>query len=153
MKTTSVIHRCAVSALLIAAVSVSLFAHHGTAVSYDIHKVVILKGTVSQFVFANPHSQLYFDVTDDQGKVVHWAAEMRNPQNLKSYGHSQRELNGKFAPGTPVTVTGNPSKSGAPVLVFGKAVLADGWCLCNHEGGVGSDAPGAKIQGEVDEKP
>jgi len=131
---------------------VPLFAHHGTAVSYDIHKVIILKGTVTQFVFSNPHSQLYFDVTDPKGTVTHWAAEMRSPQNLRSYGHSQKELNGKFAPGTPVTVTGNPAKSGAPVLVFGKAVLADGWCLCNHEGGVGSDAPGAKIEGEVDEK-
>jgi hypothetical protein len=130
--------------------AIPLFAHHGTAVSYDIHKVIVLKGTVTQFAFSNPHSQLYFDVTD-QGKVVHWAAEMRSPQNLRSYGHSQKELNGKFAAGTPITITGNPSKSGAPVLVFGKAVLADGWCLCNHEGGVGSDAPGAKIEGEVDD--
>lgn len=132
-------------------VSVSLFAHHGTAVSYNIHKVLVLKGTVAKFAFSNPHSQLYFDVTDDKGKVTQWAAEMRNPRNLQAFGHTQRELNQKFAPGTPITVTGNPSKSGAPVLVFGKAVLADGWCLCNHEGGVGSDAPGAPIQGEVDE--
>jgi uncharacterized protein DUF6152 len=130
---------------------IPLFAHHGTAVSYDIHKVIVLKGTVTQFAFSNPHSQLYFDVTDDQGKVVHWAAEMRSPQNLRSYGHSQKELNAKLAPGTTITVTGNPSKSGAPVLVFGKGVLADGWCLCNHEGGVGSDAPGAKIEGEIDD--
>jgi hypothetical protein len=128
-----------------------LFAHHGTAVSYDIHKVIVLKGTVIHFVYSNPHSQLYFDVTDPQGKVVHWAAEMRSPQNLRSFGHSQKELNGKLAPGAAITVTGNPSKSGAPVLVFGKAVLDDGWCLCNHEGGVGSDAPGAKIENEVDE--
>lgn len=133
--------------------AVPLFAHHGTAVSYDIHKVIVLKGTVTHFVFSNPHSQLYFDVTDQQGQIIHWAAEMRSPQNLRSYGHSQKELNAKFAPGTPITVTGNPSKSGAPVLVFGKAVLADGWCLCNHEGGVGSDAPGAKIEGEVDADP
>jgi hypothetical protein len=113
--------------------------------------VLILKGTVTHFAFSNPHSQLYFNVTDDKGKVTEWAAEMRNPRNLQSFGHTQRELNQKFAPGTPITVTGNPSKSGAPVLVFGKAVLVDGWCLCNHEGGVGSDAPGAPIQGEVDE--
>src|SRR5665213_320235 len=61
MKKSSVLVRCAVCALLLT-VSVSLFAHHGTAVSYDIHKVVILKGTVTSFAFANPHSQLYFDV-------------------------------------------------------------------------------------------
>jgi hypothetical protein len=29
-----------------------------------------------------------------------------------------------------------------PVLVFGTAVLADGGCLCDHQGGIGSEAPG-----------
>lgn len=148
MKTKSAVIFVTLVALL--TVSVSLFAHHGTAIFYDIHKVLILKGTVTSFKYANPHSQLYFDVTDDKGKVVHWAAEMRNPRNLESFGHSMKELNEKFAPGTPITITGNPSRAGAPVVEFGKAVLADGWCLCNHEGGIGSDAPGAPIQGQDD---
>jgi hypothetical protein len=120
----------------------SLFAHHGTGVSYDMHKVVVLKGVVEEFALRNPHSQLYFDVTDDKGQVTHWAAEMRAPANLRSYGHSRQELMTKFAPGATVTITGNPSKAGSPVLVFGKGVTADGWCLCNHEGGIGSDTPG-----------
>jgi len=121
---------------------VPLFAHHGTGTSYDMHKVVVLKGVVSRFAMSNPHSQLYFDVTDDKGNVEHWSAEMRNPRNLESEGHSRKELETKFAPGAQITVTGNPSKAGTPVLVFGKAVTADGWCLCNHDGGIGSDAPG-----------
>ena len=123
-------------------VSVSLFAHHGTGISYDMHKVVVLKGVVKEFVFQNPHSQLYFDVTDEKGKVAQWAAEMRNPHVFESEGFSKRFLLSKFAPGATITVTGNPSKAGAPVLVFGKAVTADGWCLCNHQGGIGSDSPG-----------
>lgn len=122
--------------------SVSMFAHHGTGVSYDMHKVVVLKGVVKEFALRNPHSQLYFDVTDDKGQVMQWAAEMRAPANLRSYGHSRQELMTKFAPGATVTITGNPSKAGSPVVVFGKAVTADGWCLCNHEGGIGSDTPG-----------
>ena len=122
--------------------SVSMFAHHGTGVSYDMHKVVVLKGVVKEFALRNPHSQLYFDVTDDKGQVMQWAAEMRAPANLRSYGHSRQELMTKFAPGATVTITGNPSRAGSPVLVFGKAVTADGWCLCNHEGGIGSDTPG-----------
>jgi len=124
------------------AASVSLFAHHGTGISYDMHKVVVLKGVVKEFVFQNPHSQLFFDVTDEKGNVAHWAAEMRNPRNFESYGYTKKFLLGKFAPGSTIIVTGNPSKAGSPVLVFGKAVMADGWCLCNHQGGIGSDAPG-----------
>ena len=61
--------------------SAPLMAHHGTGVSYDMKKVVAMKGVVTRFAFANPHSQLYFDVTDDKGNVAHWAAEMRAPGN------------------------------------------------------------------------
>jgi len=116
-----------------------LFAHHGTGASYDMHKVVVLKGVITQFNFANPHSQLYFDVTDDQGAVTHWSAEMRNPRNLEAQGHTRKELATKLAPGAKVEVTGNPSKAGTPVLVLGKALTDDGWCLCKQ---AGSDAPG-----------
>jgi hypothetical protein len=129
-------------------VSVSMFAHHGTGVSYDMHKVLVLKGVVTEFDYRNPHSQLHFDAKDENGNVVHWAAEMRAPGNLRSYGHSRQELMGKFARGATVTITGNPSKAGLPVLVFGKAVTIDGWCLCNHEGGIGSDTPGAPAEHE-----
>jgi len=115
-----------------------LFAHHGTGASYDMHKVVVLKGVVTQFNFSNPHSQLYFDVTDDSGAVTHWSAEMRNPRNLESAGFTRKQLNEKFAPGAKVEITGNPSKAGTPVLVLGKAVTADGWSLI----GAGSPAPG-----------
>ena len=83
-------------------------------------KLVVLKGVVTKFVMANPHSQLYFDVTDDQGNIAHWGAEMRNPLTLEGVMARRKDLMEKFAPGTIVTVTGNPSKAGTPVMVFGK---------------------------------
>ena len=134
--------------LSLLAVAVPLFAHHGTAIFYDIHKVLILKGTVTSFKYANPHSQLYFDVTDEKGNVVHWATEMSNPFNLEAHGHTRKELTGKFTPGTAVTVTGSPSKAGTPVVLFGKAVVADGWCLCNDgRGGAPPDDEAAPRAG------
>ena len=139
MKTRLVGYVAAVLGLLI--ISIPLMAHHGTGVSYDMKKVTTLKGVVTRFAFANPHSQLYFDVTDDKGTVTHWAAEMRAPGNLIAEGYTRRGLLDKLAQGTPITVTGNPSKSGAPVLVFSKAVLGDGYCICNHDGGIGNDNP------------
>jgi len=128
-------------------VSVSLFAHHGTGGSYDMHKTIAVKGVITKFVYTNPHSQLYFDVTDDKGNVAHWATEMSNPFNLEAHGYTRKELVAKFAPGTSVTVTGSPSKAGTPVILFGKAVVADGWCLCNDaRGGVDDVAPGAAVE-------
>jgi hypothetical protein len=139
MKTKFAGYGVAIVGLLI--LSVPLMAHHGTGVSYDMKKVTTLKGVVTRFAFANPHSQLYFDVTDDKGNVTHWAAEMRAPGNLIAEGYTRRGLMDKLAPGTPITVTGNPSRSGAPVLVFSKALLGDGYCICNHDGGIGNDNP------------
>ena len=43
-------------------VSMPMFAHHGTNISYDHSKPTTLAGTVTEFVWQNPHSQIYFDV-------------------------------------------------------------------------------------------
>src|SRR6202007_1967106 len=50
-------------------------AHHGSQ-GYDFTKRITLKGTVSQFVWANPHCQIYLDAKDETGKVVNWAVEL-----------------------------------------------------------------------------
>src|SRR5215472_11161454 len=116
-------------------ISISAFAHHGTGISYDMNKAVNLKGVITKFEWLNPHSQLYFDVKDKDGKVVSWAAEMRAPGNLIADGYTRKELLEKLKPGTEVTVSGNPSKVGAPVVVFIKLQTADGYCLCSNGGG------------------
>ena len=116
-------------------ISISAFAHHGTGISYDMNKAVNLKGVVTKFEWLNPHSQLYFDVKDKDGKTVQWAAEMRAPGNLIAEGYTRKDLMEKLKPGTEVTVTGNPSKVGAPVVVFIKLTTGDGYCLCSNAGG------------------
>src|SRR5207248_11299429 len=89
--------------------SAPLLAHHGTGGSYEMKKVTTLKGVVAKFAFSNPHSQLYFDVTDDKGNVTHWAAEMRAPGNLLAEGYTRKSLMDKLAPGTAIAVLGKPS--------------------------------------------
>ena len=107
-------------------ISTAALAHHGTAVSYDLSNVVTVKGVVVMYAWANPHSQLYFDVTDDKGNVEHWSAEMNAPGNLERAGFTRRSVLDFFKPGSEVTVSGFRSKAGTPVVVFSKAVLADG---------------------------
>ena len=46
--------------------SVTAFAHHGTNISYDSGHLIILKATVMDFRFANPHARIFFDVTNDK---------------------------------------------------------------------------------------
>jgi hypothetical protein len=106
-------------------IAVPLFAHHGTGVAYDTEKVVTLKGAVTEWIWANPHCGLLFDVTDDKGNVVHWGAELTNPHALSESGFSKDV----FKPGDKITITGHLAKSGAPRMTSPRIVLADGRVL------------------------
>ena len=110
-----------------AVVGVPLFAHHGTGVAYEVDKTVTLKGTVTEWIWANPHCGILFDVTDDKGQVTHWGAELSNPHQLSLAGFSKDVLK----PGDKITLTGNPAKSGAPRinLLNSGLILSDGRAL------------------------
>ena len=60
-------------------------AHHGSAI-YDESKAVTVKGVVTDWLWANPHCLLEFDVKDDKGNSVHWTAEVSNPPDMINRG-------------------------------------------------------------------
>jgi len=122
--------------LLIA--SVPLVAHHGTGVSYDPDKLVTLKGTVTEWIWSNPHCGILFDVTDDKGNVVHWGAELGNPHQMSGAGFGRDTLQ----PGDKFSITGHPSKSGAPRMTLDHFVLSNGRVLSGR---------GVKGNGERDD--
>ena len=106
----------------------TLLAHHGTGASYDSSKEVTLTGTVTEFVWKNPHAQIYFDVKAPDGKVVSWSAELNSPGVLAREGWKRT----MFKPGDELTITLNPSKAGTsagntvrskPILIGGKEVV------------------------------
>jgi hypothetical protein len=99
-------------------------AHHGNA-AYDLENPITLKGTVTEFAWSNPHVQIYFDVKDDKGKLVHWASETVSPGLLSRAGWSKTELK----PGDEITITLGPAKNGAPIGFALKIVLANGKVL------------------------
>ena len=90
--------------------------------AYQEDKLVTLKGTVTEWIWSNPHCGILLDVTDEQGNVAHWGAEMGNPHMLSSAGFNKDLLK----PGDKVTITGHPSRSGAPRVEFKNMVLSDG---------------------------
>lgn len=129
--------RCLAAALGALAICSPMFAHHGTGLYYGKDPIV-LKGTVTEFEWANPHVQIYFDVKDDKGAVVHWACETLSPGKLARNGWSREILKS----GDAITITLKPSKSGAPVGDLVKLVLANGTVLGSRD-----DAPGSKDDG------
>src|ERR1700682_4542762 len=58
--------------------SAPVLAHHGRS-NYDVTQTVSLKGVVTEFDWVNPHSLIFFDVTDETGKVGKWTAETNSP--------------------------------------------------------------------------
>jgi hypothetical protein len=101
-----------------------LFAHHGNAV-FDVGKTVTMKGTVTEWFWANPHCFLSFDVKGDGGRPVHWVMETQAPPNMVPYGFSKQT----FKPGDEVTVTLEPVKNGEPLGRLVRVVLANGKTL------------------------
>lgn len=102
-------------------VAVPLFAHHGNA-AYE-NKKIMLKGTVTAWIWTNPHVFLKMDVKDDQGNITHWTGELVAPSNIINFGFRPDT----FKPGDEVTmVTTNVARNGAPVARLSSIILADG---------------------------
>src|ERR1700676_4076669 len=117
--------------LLLASVLIfrgTLFAHHGNA-AYDDKGHITIKGTFTEFLWVNPHVQIYVDVKNDQVEIVHWSCETVSPSKLFRSGWTRDVLKA----GDQVTITVFPAKSHAPVGLIRKVVLADGKELGTEE--------------------
>jgi hypothetical protein len=99
----------------------SALAHHGQA-AYDVNKIVTIKGTVTRWIWSNPHCILFVDATDDHGQVIHWIGEVQNPLSMSNMGWA----NDSFKPGDMITLRLTPAKNGAPIGLIADVVLANG---------------------------
>jgi hypothetical protein len=96
-------------------------AHHGAA-GYDSKNITVLKGTVTEWIWRNPHSEVRFDVTDAKGEVKHWSVEAPPPTMLTERGWTKASLK----PGETLAFHINAAMNGAPVGILRKVVLANG---------------------------
>jgi hypothetical protein len=80
-------------------------AHHGFG-TFLMNEDVEITGTVTKLDFVNPHSWLYLDVTQPDGKVVAMRCEMRSATTLRRSGWSP-DL---FPVGKKITITGSPDR-------------------------------------------
>jgi hypothetical protein len=80
-------------------------AHHGGG-SFDLSRSVTYNGVLTKVELVNPHSWLYFDVTEPNGKVSHHRCEMRSVHVLRRSGWGKEQ----FPAGQPITVEAAPDK-------------------------------------------
>ena len=116
--------------VVFALISVPLLAHHGSA-AFDTGKTIVMKGTVTQWFWANPHCFLSYDAKDESGNVTHWVVETSNPPDMINRGWSKQT----FKVGDEVAVTVEPVKNGKPVGRLIQVVLPNGKTLYSWKAG------------------
>ena len=87
--------------------------------------MVTVKGTVTEFVFLNPHCQVYFEVKNEKGETEKWQGELTAPNKLARAGWTKKTLQ----PGDQIEVSGFRVASGANTLWLRKVVDAKGESL------------------------
>jgi hypothetical protein len=110
-----------VACIILLAIGLPAFAHHGNA-EFDLTQSLTLKATITDFVWSNPHSEIFFDVKDTDGKLTRWSCEAVQPALLHRAGWTKDSLK----PGDQVTIVLHPAKNGKPIGYLQKVVLANG---------------------------
>jgi hypothetical protein len=98
-----------------------MLAHHSFAAEYG-SKPITLRGTIVRFVWMNPHTRIYLDVTDANGAVTKWECEGSAPGGLLSNGWSR----GSLKPGDRVTIEGFPARDRPNICKVRAVKLANG---------------------------
>jgi hypothetical protein len=103
----------------------SASAHHSFAATYFVDKEVTVEGTLTQFLFRNPHSFVKVQAPDDKGQMVTWAVEWGGGAQLNQE-HVTRDT---LKPGDHVVVTGNPGRDPSDHRIRLHRIVrtSDGW--------------------------
>ena len=104
---------------LISAV-VPLSAHHSWPVSMD--RLVTVKGTVTEFAWANPHPMMTLEVQTNDGRTEKWM--VGGPAIIRMTANGWTKTTVK--PGDVITGIGYQFADGQKIVRLERVVLADG---------------------------
>lgn len=81
-------------------------AHHSFPATYKVDETAQIRGTVSAFMFRNPHSFVHVQAPDKEGKIVTWTIEWAAGGVLAGQGVDANTLK----TGDKVIIKGNPAR-------------------------------------------
>ena len=87
--------------------SVAIHAHHSFGGTYDVSKLITIKGKMVQVTLRAPHSFLYVETEDADGSTKQWVIEGATAAQFARQGIDSDA----FKIGDPVEVVANPSRS------------------------------------------
>lgn len=94
-------------------------AHHSFPATYNVKEKVTVEGTVSAFLFRNPHSFVHVTVKDKGGKEVNWGVEWGGGGALSGQGVNKDSIK----PGDVVIITGNPARDSSSHRLLMKEIV------------------------------
>lgn len=83
----------------------TVLAHHSDA-GYDQERVIGFEGTVTRFLWRNPHITVYVETRNEAGELIEWGVETGSTPIMMRSGWS-RDV---FAPGDVISVRGHPDR-------------------------------------------
>jgi hypothetical protein len=100
-------------------VAVPLSAHHSWPVGNEL---VTVKGTVTEFMWANPHPMINLDVRNKDGVIEKWQVGGPAINRMEANGWSKTTVK----PGDVITGIGYQYSDGQKIVKLDKAILPDG---------------------------
>ena len=114
-----------------------MLAHHSFSAEYDTSKPVTMTGKFVKMEWTNPHSSVFFTVTDpNTGKEVEWRAETPPPNAMVRAGLRPNMLHA----GDIITLSGNLAKDGSNLMWCGMVKFPNG-AVVGLQAVPGKDSP------------
>ena len=110
----------AIVILALVSTAVPLSAHHSWPV--NMSQLVTVKGTVTEFIWANPHTMIALEVRTNDGGIEKWSVGGPAINRMGANGWTKTTVKS----GDVITGIGYQFADGQKIVRLEKAVLADG---------------------------
>jgi hypothetical protein len=89
-------------------------AHHSHG-NYDVTKWIPFEGTVKEVHWINPHSWIYMEIKNENGKAAMWALEAADPTTIQRNGVKREDVR----PGDAIKVRCHVLRDGSNGCLLG----------------------------------
>lgn len=105
--------------------------HHNAESGMDGDSVVAFEGTVTEFIWKNPHVHVFVETTNEHGEQVEWTLQMGpSAITLHRWGWTRDSL----MSGDRVTIRGHPARDGRPYAALLSIEKVGGLALATVSG-------------------
>ena len=108
---------------LVLFLAAGLSAHHSFSAVYQTKEEIKLEGKLVQVSIRNPHSFVFIEAPDLEGKMQRWSLEWSGAAQLAGQGVNQQTLK----VGDRVSITGRPSRTPGEYRVLVQTITSPGF--------------------------